>query len=168
MIRTLSLLPVLTLLACGPADTPAAAAADPAQTSAPAPGTQPQPIVSGDVSYRLLAATDFREVEGCTVYLRPENAPEGTYAYGFNYAEGPAEGVFDGNRQILEIVSEDNDSDDRPATYVHANDSYEVTTTVTLENQVDNELWEVSGTVVIRNKRNGKTVRMKVLGEQGC
>ncbi|WP_116126325.1 hypothetical protein [Lewinella sp. IMCC34183] len=166
------LLPLFSLLlACGGADEVQTAGSGTADhTVAPAPGVQPPPPppAAGGESYTLLELSDFREVEGCTVLLWPEDGESGRYVYGFNYAEGPAEGRFGGRLQSLEVESEEAGTEGRPNTYVHANDDYEVTTTFTRENQVDSELWEISGTVIVREKRSGKTVRISVLGEQGC
>ncbi|NJB87211.1 hypothetical protein GGR26_002991 [Lewinella marina] len=162
------LFPFLLFTACGSEESPSTPEPDAAGVTEPAPGTRPQPVVSGDITYRLLTLEEFRDVEGCTFLLWPEGAAEEQYLYGFNYGEGPAEGHFDGQLQTLETVSEDDGNESGPVTFVHANDEFEVTTTVTRERQVDSELWEVSGTVTIRNRQSGATLKVRVLGEQGC
>ena len=53
-------------------------------------------------------------------------------------------------------------------TFVHQNDDYEVTTTLTRELQVDTEVWEVSGDMLVRERGSNKTLRVRVLGQQGC
>ncbi|THH37827.1 hypothetical protein [Neolewinella litorea] len=167
---TLLLLPFLLLTSCASEASDATQEGDPDQTSQPAPGTRPQPVVSGGIRYQLMVLDDLRDVKGCTFLLRPEDAEEGLYLYGFNYGEGPGEGLFGGSFQTLETVSEEEGNADGggPITFVHANDAYEVTTTVTQERQVDSELWEVSGTVTIRDRESGASLRVRVVGEQGC
>ena len=116
-----------------------------------------------------MAPNQLREVEGCTYLLWPKNGTSERYVYGFNYGEGPAEGMFGGNFQTLEVVSEEEgENENGPVTFVHRNDAYEVTTTVTREVQTSPELWEISGEISVRERDSGKTLRMRVLGEQGC
>ena len=165
-MRYLQLLILLCLVSCGGETTNPPPAQEAPRVTAPAPGTAPQNAVSGDLPFTLLGLGDFRSVEGCTVLLRPEGTDAERYVYGFNYAEGPAEGIFEKDFQTLEVEREETDGN--TSTYVHTNDAYEVTTTLNREIQVDNELWEVSGTVTVRNRQTGKTVRVRVLGEQGC
>ena len=170
-MKTLLHLIPLFLLACSAGeDLPPGDAASAPPVTRPAPGVTPQPVSSGDLDYRLMSLEELREVSGCTFLLWPEYESAGHYIYGFNYGEGPAEGMFGGSFQTLEVVSENDNDDDgnAPETFVHANDDYEVTTTVTRERQIDSELWELSGTIVVRERATGKTLRVRVLGEQGC
>ena len=170
MKTLLTVLPLLLLCCSSGDDVPPGDATSAPPVTRPAPGQGPQPAVSGDVSYTLMDLNDLRDVEGCTFLLWPENEESGHYVYGFNYGEGPAEGMFGGSFQTLEVVRENDNDDDpnAPETFVHANDDYEVTTTVTRERQVDGELWELSGEILVRERATGKTLQVKVLGEQGC
>ncbi|PPK87270.1 hypothetical protein CLV84_0208 [Neolewinella xylanilytica] len=170
-MKTLFCLIPLLFFACGPgAELPPGDVESAPPATQPAPGATPQPEVSGDIDYSLLTPGQLREVEGCTYLFWPENGTSDRYVYGFNYGEGPAEGFFGGAFQTLEVVSEEETegSVSGPVTFVHENDDYQVTTTVTRERQIDNELWELSGTVVVRDRASGKTLRIRVLGEQGC
>ena len=170
MKTLLQLFPLLLLACTAGEDVPPGEATSAPPVTRPAPGVTPQPATSGNLDYRLMSLEELREVEGCTFLLWPEDESAGHYVYGFNYGEGPAEGIFGDSFQTLEVVSENNNEDDinAPETFVHANDDYEVTTTVTRERQIDGELWELSGEVLVRERATGKILKVQVLGEQGC
>lgn len=165
------MLPLLLLACSAGKNLPPGEATSAPPATQPAPGVTPEPIASGDVSYKLMGYDEFRTVEGCMYTFWPEDKTIGQFVFGFSSRNEGAEGTFGGQLERLEKVSgsfapgEVNTT----RTFVHANDDYEVTSEVTYERpHVGEEGWDLSGTLVIREKGTGKMQRILVLGGEGC
>ncbi len=158
MKTLLTVLPLL-LLACGSrVNVPPGEATSAPPATQPAPVGSPEPIARGDVSYELMTYDEFRTVEGCMYMFWPEDKTIGQFVFGFSSKNEGAEGTFGGQLERLEKISgsfapgEVNTT----RTFVHANDDYEVTSEVTFERMhVGEEVWDLSGTIVILEKATG-------------
>ena len=150
---------LLGILACGN-DTPPAVS-----TSSPSPAAPPQPTVSGDIDYALMELGDM-SVEGCTYLLHPEG--EDGYFIGIDYAEEIAELRLDGTTVRLPQVGRIEDASRNYTSMTFANDAYSVRVSVTDENQLGAEVWEVSGRVKVTRQNGAGELTVNVVGERGC
>ena len=150
--------------------------------TATAPATKPSkastdrdniasPAETDNLFFTLVDQNDFRAFEGCCYLLWPEGGSYEKALFGFSFHYGTGEALLDGTTQIFEKVSETEVAESLGAvkTFIHTNDLYEVTTTVTFDSMhIYEEAWYLSGTVTFRELATGATLRVSVLGDQGC
>ena len=180
-MRYLSLLCFAVLLHCssntepgtgGPApETPAFTSGLADETSAPQPGTTPQPEITGTADLTFTALPEFPNVvEGCSCELRLESMDEEDFLLVFNYPEGPA--VIGLNNKQLEIPQlrhgEATINGQDQITYIHENSDYRIITTLADEGPWGAEGRSYSGRVRVKVKADGTFKQGLIVGYCSC
>ena len=164
------LISLLVLLSVGWSGNHLARQGLPAATQRPAE-TSTVPDTSEAPDYRLMPLGEVKFVEGCAYSLWPEGGSIQRLVFLFSSHHGTGEAFLDGRAQSFELISE---SDGRPTlggtkTFVHQNETYDVTTVVTFEGMhFQEEVWDLSGKVTFRERVSGKTITVAIAGDQGC
>jgi hypothetical protein len=126
----------------------------------------PTPATAGTIPYTTFDLGE-RSVDGCSILLREKGTAADAFVFAMGYPEEPAEMTLDGAVQRLAFVAE-REAGPESTHYTHANDRYEVMTTVTVEDREGNEVFSVSGRVEVRDQRKERRLTIRVVGEQGC
>jgi len=135
-----------------------------AETSAPAPGVQPAPAITGSDAMKPGELADFSQVDqACSCSLRMDSAAgEDDLFFAFNLEDGPGIISLNGERQVVQRGASLSSGSGNES-YLHQNDRYRIQTSLTDEGG-DAQ----SGQVKITDSETGEKTIVRVVGSCKC